>query len=619
MRKVFSFFIFILLAFLALVFPSFASAKEFSSFYKTTYRFANSAEAFVTQEVSLVNLTADYYVSEYSLSILGSQIDSIEAFDNVGPVKTQTQVKDETTIITLYFNEKVVGKGKMLSFILKYRCGGLAKKEGNLWQISIPKLAKDDEIDEYELSLRIPLEFGKVAFANPTPRREEIVDRFYQLQFEKDDLVNYGVWVTVGQYQTFDFVINYELTNSSATSRVEKIALPPDTNYQTLYYESLEPEPIDLEIDPDGNWLAVYRLGANEKLAIKAKGKANLFFQSKKGHWPEPEFNANDYLTASKNWPADQSLIKDLAGSLKTPAAIYRYVVNNLNYDYQSIKKGMERKGALGALNNPQKSICTDFTDLFVALCRAAGIPARELAGYAYSDNPRLKELAAKNDLLHSWAEYYDQQKQEWIMVDPTWEQTSGGLDFFNKFDMAHFVFVIHGRSDTLPLSPGAYKDNESSEKQVFVELSSEEVIKNPKAFSITSVRPQLLFSLKNNSLEVEMKNESGFSLNNEIFRLEGEPKVEPNEWFFKQIPPFSRFRIAFNLKPMEQIRDYQLKFTLKTGEEARELTLTVNSLILRAGIISGVLLTVALVLLLWSLKKNRCSPLEENANLKEE
>lgn len=594
------------------------SAKDFASFYKTTYRFAGSAEAFVTQEVSLVNQTPDLYVSEYTLSILGGQVDSVEAFDKAGPVKIKTQRKDENTIITLQFNEKVAGRGKVLSFILKYRCGGLAKKEGNLWQISVPKLAKDGDIDEYQLLLKIPTDFGKIAFVNPTPRNEEIVDQYYQLKFDKEDLVNYGVLVTVGQYQTFNFTINYDLYNPSSTSRIEKISLPPDTSYQTLYYLNLQPPPLDLEVDADGNWLALYELSPKQKINVSATGEANLFHQAKKGGWFEPVIAEGDYLGPQTHWQVDHPKIEELAGRLKTAEAIYRYVVDTLTYDYNSIKKGANRRGALAALDDPQHSVCTDFTDLFITLCRAAGIPARELAGFAYTENEKLKELALDNDLLHSWPEYYDAQKKQWIMVDPTWENTSGGLDFFHKFDMSHFVFVTHGQSDTLPFSPGAFKDESSQRKQVFISLGKEDTAIKPKRFSLSQIKPGFIFSLRQNPVEVELVNESGFALHNEIFKIDGF-QVEPNEWLFKQIPPFSRFRIGFALKPVEQMKDYQLDLNLSSGEVSLKIPLTVYSLALRATVVLGILLAMALLFLLFSLKKSRsCPPVVENDKLKE-
>jgi len=70
-----------------------------------------------------------------------------------------------------------------------------------------------------------------------------------------------------------------------------------------------------------------------------------------------------------------------------------------------------EDKGALWALQNG-KGDCTEFSCLLVALCRAAGVPARWVLGITYADNPE--------DLIHSWAEVY-LQGIGWVSVDPTW------------------------------------------------------------------------------------------------------------------------------------------------------------------------------------------------------
>lgn len=58
---------------------------------------------------------------------------------------------------------------------------------------------------------------------------------------------------------------------------------------------------------------------------------------------------------------------------------------------------------------------CTEHTLLFVTLCRAAGIPAREVGGLAY--------VRASKPLLgwHAWAEIHD--GHQWVSVDPTWDQ----------------------------------------------------------------------------------------------------------------------------------------------------------------------------------------------------
>jgi transglutaminase-like putative cysteine protease len=50
---------------------------------------------------------------------------------------------------------------------------------------------------------------------------------------------------------------------------------------------------------------------------------------------------------------------------------------------------------------------------LFVALARAAGLPAREVGGVAYvgGDEPAFG--------WHAWAEIHD--GSQWVAVDPTW------------------------------------------------------------------------------------------------------------------------------------------------------------------------------------------------------
>ena len=66
--------------------------------------------------------------------------------------------------------------------------------------------------------------------------------------------------------------------------------------------------------------------------------------------------------------------------------------------------------GALWALNN-RRGDCTEQADLFVALCRARGIPARRMSGYLCDRNRRLVPA-----LFHDWAEYYDGNR--WQRVD---------------------------------------------------------------------------------------------------------------------------------------------------------------------------------------------------------
>jgi hypothetical protein len=125
--------------------------------------------------------------------------------------------------------------------------------------------------------------------------------------------------------------------------------------------------------------------------------------------------------------------------------------------------------GAISALKYPSQAICMEFTDLFIAIARAAGIPAREVNGYSYTENPELQPLSLVADVLHAWPEYYDKEKGVWIPIDPTWASTSGGINYFDKLDLRHFTFVNHGQSAITPYPPGSYKLGPNPQKDVYV------------------------------------------------------------------------------------------------------------------------------------------------------
>jgi hypothetical protein len=92
---------------------------------------------------------------------------------------------------------------------------------------------------------------------------------------------------------------------------------------------------------------------------------------------------------------------------LRQLAAIQEWVTTHLEYSGYD----PEDRGALAAVERG-KGDCSEFTDLFVALCRIKGFPARSrLCIQAESvDSP-----------LHSIAEVY-LQDQGWITVDPLWK-----------------------------------------------------------------------------------------------------------------------------------------------------------------------------------------------------
>lgn len=70
-----------------------------------------------------------------------------------------------------------------------------------------------------------------------------------------------------------------------------------------------------------------------------------------------------------------------------------------------------DERGAVEALKRGRGD-CSDFSDVFIALCRAAGIPARSVQGYLLTP-PRPGDTQR-----HDWAEVW-LRGQGWVHVDP--------------------------------------------------------------------------------------------------------------------------------------------------------------------------------------------------------
>lgn len=450
--------------------PVFAQ-QEFTVSYNTVYSLKTDGAAAVSQEITLSNNFSTIYATSYTLILEGKTPEDIQAFQNKESLPVEVKEEEKKIQITVTFPSAVVGKGKSRTFSIRYRMPRTAVQNGQVWDVTIPKLASPQTVNDYKLTLEVPQSFGNAAYISPEPRAKTTEGDFRRFSFDKDDLVKTGVVAAFGESQIFSFKLAYHLQNPHQGTGETEIALPPDTAFQRVYYEELDPKPLKIKTDKDGNWLAVYRLGAGEKMDIGLKGKAQIF-ASPQDFYPKvtPEEDGY-YLSETDYWQVQDPEIRRIAKTLRTPRAIYDFVTTKLSYDYSRVREDVERLGARKILENPERAICMEFTDLFIALARAAGIPAREINGFAYTENPEIQPLSLIADVLHAWPEYWDGERKIWKPVDPTWGNTTGGVDFFDKFDMSHITFAIHGKDVNSPPPAGSYKASDNPEKDVQVEF----------------------------------------------------------------------------------------------------------------------------------------------------
>jgi transglutaminase-like putative cysteine protease len=117
---------------------------------------------------------------------------------------------------------------------------------------------------------------------------------------------------------------------------------------------------------------------------------------------------------------------------------IYHYVIDHLDYT----KHGKGQWGAVKAIQE-EKGDCSEYSDLFVALCRAKNIPARVVTGCTVrfdSESPK-----------HNWVEVY-LQDYGWVPFEPSWgdvKSTRVQDIVFNRMAPV-YIYFSHIRNDEI-------------------------------------------------------------------------------------------------------------------------------------------------------------------------
>lgn len=528
-----------LLVYLVIPFTSVAAAGEFTAAYDVQYAIAPSGVAIVTQNITLTNQLSNLYPQKYSILIDSLGISNIIAYDNLGIIRPEIRQEDGKTEIALIFNEKIAGLGKQLRFSLRYESTDIAVKNGAIWEVNIPGVADELDLSSYFVTLSVPSSFGANAYMSPLPAAGG--------KWTKEQMTKGGISAAYGQTQAFDLTLSYHVDNPTVTSRLTELALPPDTAFQKVFVRTLTPAPKTVLEDSDGNWLAQYELLPTQRLEVKATITVAISLFPRQGY-SEPLLDRDQYIRPDKYWESNDSDIRELARIYTTPREIYDYVVDTLAYDYKRASQIPIRKGAIQALKTPDNSICMEYTDLFIAIARAAGIPAREAVGYAHTTNARLRPLSLVSDVLHAWPEYYDLERLIWVPVDPTWADTTGGVNYFDKLDFNHIVFSYYGKSSVYPFPAGFYKNAGQNTKDVLVRFAKSVPGDTLRKLAVTYNFPDTVTSGFAAAGQVLVENRGETSAPGASVNIQSAPTDVAITERLDDIPPYAKVAIPISM-----------------------------------------------------------------------
>ncbi|HLD50912.1 hypothetical protein A3K34_02775 [candidate division WWE3 bacterium RIFOXYC1_FULL_40_10] len=451
-----------------------AFEAQFATEYLVDFSIQQNGETQVNQQINITNLKDDVIATSYSFTIKYFEIFDVSAQANGNKATPKVETSGNETTIVVNIDDYVIGKGRQNKIELTYKTLDIATKVGEVWNINIPKTQLNNDTSSYNVTLEVKESLGPKIFISPVPDTEKSSDGNHVFNFTKESLRNTGISASFGSYQVLNFKLKYQISNPNYFYANYEVALPPDIKMlQQVKYSTITPSPNSIKLDEDGNAIATFRLKPKQKLQIELNGAARLT-----GRQINPAFGGKfeslpntlieKYTKAQKYWESDSKEIKAISNKIidtnlnvsQNAQKAYDYVTETLSYNFDALKENfIEREGAVAAANNKKPFTCMEFTDLFVALARSMGIPAREINGYAINSGETTKPVSIQlknGDLLHSWAEYYD-PFYGWVQVDPTWGNTSG-IDYFTKLDTNHLAFVVKGIDSEYPYPAGSYR-----------------------------------------------------------------------------------------------------------------------------------------------------------------
>ncbi len=492
--------------------------SEFSTTYDNQYIFSLEGAAHTIQKIELINNFSHLYPTEYNLAISSGQVESISTTVNDTKLAPNIEKTLNLTTIHLPIRNASIGKDQKTTLVITYDTPTFAEKIGETYTLTLPKTAKGNEASSFIRTVTVPLSYPELSYSTLAPQSTtNNPDNSVSYKF-----VGHGdesLTIHFGNQAHYKLDLTYELKNTTTTATTTEIAIPPDTAYQQIYLDKIEPQPLEIVLDSDGNWLARYPLSPLEFKEVKA---TLYVVVTTTPTYFDP--SSSIPTGVAKYWEQDSN-VKRLASQLKNPRNLYNYLLDNFNYAH-NLSSSAQRLGAPKALDNPQSVICTEYTDTFVAVSRAMGIPSRAIIGYAVTSDHNLRPQSTSVDTLHAYPEYLDPSTKTWRSVDPTWGHTTGGSEYFEQIDFGHIAFVRWGNESQYPLPAGSYKTTQQKPTIIVTPL---------KSLEMPEIKTDPVYRIQTDSSGDYLINQGNTAI------IKTELKLPNSNLYVSYVPPYGR------------------------------------------------------------------------------
>ncbi len=258
-------------------------------------------------------------------------------------------------------------------------------------------------------------------------------NRLWAVDYQEDQLYNIAI-AGGDEYRQFDehtldLTLIHEYTNygpGEVTEAAIHIAVPHDMPTQTLLKgPTFSPQPDMIIEDRWGQKVAIFQLSTTDlatRTRVTMHAKATLYAvewyvlpDNVGGLSDIPQDTRELYLVDEDKYriedPRIQNAVAEAIGDEDNPywmmRNIHRYIRERLHYELSGGWNVAPRVLERG------NGSCSEYTFLFISMCRAAGIPARYVGSLVIRGDE-----ASTDDVFHRWSQVY-LPNYGWIHVDP--------------------------------------------------------------------------------------------------------------------------------------------------------------------------------------------------------
>ncbi len=477
---------FVTILIVAFGFLFFTSQKAFAKFETTItreYYLQDDFSVMVKETEVIKNNTSNLYVpggakKDFEIlaietgnldnpTILQKALDSLSIKANGQNISYTSKIQKDIASISTNF-PAAVSPGGSVTFVMEYRHPGMLETNGALKDFFVNGFAVNSTFEDasnstnYETLVFVPINYPDINFINLS-YQERQSGNYKVYSFSKEDMLGNYLWIQFGrtQYYKFEIIQNIKKSERLNTGNLNRYEIVIPRNIMTadidqkIYYEAITPEPEWIKQDSQGNLIASFKLKSNFDGNITIKGyasinKVNDLEIANFGNLSEIGGEMNSYLAKADYWEVDHPTIQNQAKVLKSSNTdIAKLVLDTYNFvidkiDYSDVKRfGLnERQGAVATLQGGA-AVCMEYSDLFLTLMRAQGVPARAAFGYGYDP-----KSSSDTQESHQWVEIYAPKIKQWVAVDVTWGENGPALI---GGDMNHFYTHVASISPNEP------------------------------------------------------------------------------------------------------------------------------------------------------------------------